>query len=171
MIYTAIDFETADYGKDSACALGLVKIQDYSIIDSYYCLIRPPRPKVMFTDIHNLTWDMLRDKPSLKEQWQDIAAFLQDTEAFIAHNAPFDRGVLYGTAKAYAIQIPEIPFYCTLKGARKFLNLPHNSLNCVCDALHIDLDHHHALSDAIACASIFLYFRGQQFPLTSCLLK
>lgn len=35
MIYTAIDFETADNGKDSACAVGLVKMQDTCIIDSF----------------------------------------------------------------------------------------------------------------------------------------
>lgn len=171
MIYTAIDFETADYGRDSACAVGLVKIQDTSIIDSYYCLIRPPRSKVMFTEIHNLTWNMLKTEPTFDKKWHDIATFLQGTEAFIAHNASFDRSVLYGTAEAYGIQVPEIPFYCTLKGARQFLHLKHNSLDCVCNALNINLDHHQALSDAMACASIFLYFKGQQFSLTSCLLK
>lgn len=171
MIYTAIDFETADNGRDSACAVGLVKIQDMHIVDSFYRLIRPPRSWIKYADFHGITWDMLRDKPTFAEQWQDIAAFLQGTDAFIAHNAPFDRGVLYGTAEAYHIELPEIPFYCTLKGARKFLHLQRNSLDCVCSALNIDLNHHHALSDAAACASIFLYFNEQQFPLTSCLLK
>ncbi len=171
MIYTAIDFETADNGRDSACAVGLVKIQDMRIVDSFYRLIRPPRSWIKYADFHGITWDMLRDKPTFAEQWQDIAAFLQGTDAFIAHNAPFDRGVLYGTAEVYHIELPEIPFYCTLKGARKFLHLQRNSLDCVCSALNIDLNHHHALSDAAACASIFLYFNEQQFPLTSCLLK
>lgn len=171
MIYTAIDFETADNGRDSACAVGLVKIQDMRIIDSFYCLIRPPRSWVKYAYFHGITWDILKDKPAFDEQWQDIAAFLEGTEAFVAHNAPFDKGVLYGTAEAYGIQLPELPFYCTLKGARKFLNLPKNSLDCVCHALEIDLQHHHALSDAMACASIFLYFSEQHFPLTSCLLK
>lgn len=171
MIYTAIDFETADYGKDSACAVGLVKIQDMRIVDSFYRLIRPPRSRVMFTDCHGLTWDMLKDKPTFAEQWQDIAAFLQGTDAFIAHNASFDKRVLYGTTKACHIKFPDIPFYCTLKGARKFLHLEKNSLDCVCNALNINLNHHQALSDAAACASIFIYFNEQQFPLTSCLLK
>ncbi len=66
---------------------------------------------------------MLKNQPNFAEQWHDIEAFLKGTEAFIAHNAQFDKGVLYGTANAYAIRPPEIPFYCTLKGSRKFLQL------------------------------------------------
>lgn len=171
MMYTAIDFETADNGKDSACAVGLVKIKDNCIIDSFYRLIRPPRSWVKYAYFHGITWDMLKNQPTFSEQWQDIAEFLRGTQAFIAHNAQFDRGVLYGTAEACQIQVPEIPFYCTLKGSRKFLNLEKNSLDSVCKALNIELQHHQALSDATACAKIFLHFAEQNFPLTSCLLK
>lgn len=171
MIYTAIDFETADNGKDSACAVGLVKIQDSRITDSFYRLIRPPRSYIKYAYFHGITWDMLKNQPTFAEQWQDIAAFLQGTDAFIAHNAQFDRGVLYGTAEACGISLPAVPFYCTLKGSRKFLSLEKNSLDSVCGALNIELQHHQALSDAMACAKIFLYFAERQLPLTSCLLK
>lgn len=171
MIYTAIDFETADNGKDSACAVGLVKIQNNRINDTFYRLIKPPRSWIKYAYFHGITWDMLKNQPTFAEQWQDIAAFLQGTEAFIAHNAQFDRRVLYGTAEAYGIDLPQIPFYCTLKASRKFLTLEKNSLDSVCSALNIELQHHQALSDAMACAKIFLHFNEQNFPLTSCILK
>lgn len=171
MIYTAIDFETADNGKDSACAVGLVKMQDTCIIDSFYRLIRPPRSWIKYAYFHGITWDMLKNQPNFAEQWHDIEAFLKGTEAFIAHNAQFDKGVLYGTANAYAIRPPEIPFYCTLKGSRKFLQLQKNSLDYVCSALQINLQHHHALSDAAACAEIFIHFHKQGFQINSCLLQ
>ncbi len=101
MIYTAIDFETADNGKDSACAVGLVKMQDTCIIDSFYRLIRPPRSWIKYAYFHGITWDMLKNQPNFAEQWHDIEAFLKGTEAFIAHNAQFDKGVLYGKRLCY----------------------------------------------------------------------
>lgn len=171
MIYTAIDFETADNGRDSACAVGLVRIEENKITDSFYRLIRPPRSWIKYAYFHGITWDMLKDEPDFGEQWHDIAEFVKDTDAFVAHNAQFDKGVLWGTAQAYGIALPDIPFYCTLKASRKFLNLEKNSLDFVCRALNIDLRHHHALSDASACANVFLYLKQRDFPLDSCVIR
>ena len=171
MIYTAIDFETADNGKDSACAVGLVKMQDTCIIDSFYRLIRPPRSWIKYAYFHGITWDMLKNQPNFAEQWHDIEAFLKGTEAFIAHNAQFDKGVLY----VRQTPMPSVPrkflFIVHLKVPEKFLQLQKNSLDCVCSALQINLQHHHALSDAAACAEIFIHFHKQGFPINSCLLQ
>lgn len=41
MEFTAIDFETANASRDSACAIGLVTVKDGRIIDEYYKLIKP----------------------------------------------------------------------------------------------------------------------------------
>jgi DNA polymerase III epsilon subunit-like protein len=41
MNFVTIDFETAKYSRESACAVGLVKYQDGKATDSYYSLIRP----------------------------------------------------------------------------------------------------------------------------------
>ena len=40
--FTAIDFETAYYRKESACSIGLVRFRDGEEVDSFYSLIRPP---------------------------------------------------------------------------------------------------------------------------------
>ena len=39
----AIDFETADYGRDSACALALVRVEAGLIVQRAFHYIRPPR--------------------------------------------------------------------------------------------------------------------------------
>ena len=39
----ALDFETSDRWADSACALGLTKIENGVITDELYHLIQPPR--------------------------------------------------------------------------------------------------------------------------------
>ena len=39
--FTAIDFETANERRDSACAVGVVRVRGGQIVDSYYTLLRP----------------------------------------------------------------------------------------------------------------------------------
>jgi DNA polymerase III epsilon subunit-like protein len=43
LTFVAIDFETADHGPDSACAVGLVRVSGAEIVERKYYLIRPPR--------------------------------------------------------------------------------------------------------------------------------
>lgn len=169
--YIAIDFETADYQADSACAIGLVKIQDNVIVDDFYSLICPPRPKVYFTHVHGLRWNDLKHAPSFVEIYPKIAEFSQGAQGFIAHNASFDRKVLKTCCTSFACPLEQEKFYCTLKASRKLLNLPKNSLSSVCEALNIELMHHHALSDALACAKVFLHFKEHNSDMNSFTLK
>lgn len=155
--FVGIDFETADNKPDSACAVGLVRVCDGIVEDSFYSCIRPPRSKVYFTHIHGFTWNMLKDQPSFAEIWPRMEAFVQGASWLVAHNAPFDRGVLQACCSAAGVRAPAIPFACTLKGARRNLSmLPSRSLSAVCQHFSIELQHHHAGSDAMATAKIFL---------------
>ena len=155
-----LDFETSDKYADSACALGMVRIENLRVVSSWYRLIRPPRSRVYFTEIHGLTWDMLKGERSFAELWPEISAFMQGAELLVAHNATFDRRVLYGCCRASGLLPPSAPFACTVKGARRGLGLPHNRLNDVCDYLGLELDHHNAASDAMAAARIYLHLRS-----------
>jgi len=47
--FVAIDFETADYGRDSACALALVRVEAGVIVQRAFHYIRPPRARMVFT--------------------------------------------------------------------------------------------------------------------------
>ena len=55
-VYVALDFETADYQPDSACAVGLAKVRGGEVVDTLYSLIRPPRRRILFTWVHGITW-------------------------------------------------------------------------------------------------------------------
>lgn len=156
----ALDFETSDPGADSACALGMVRMEEGRIVSSLYHLIRPPRSRVYFTEIHGLTWNMLRTQPTFAELWPRFSAFWDGADLFVAHNASFDRRVLYACCAACKVTAPAAPFVCTVKGSRLGLRLPHHRLNDVCDYLHIELNHHHADSDARAAGLIYLYLRS-----------
>lgn len=152
--FVAIDFETADYGADSACAVGLTVVRDNRIVDQAYRLIRPPRERVFFTPVHGLTWADICAAPSFAEVWPELAPLLDGAEHIVAHNARFDRNVLQACCLAAGLSMPQQSFLCTVQMARKMWNLRPTKLNNVCHYLAISLDHHHAGSDANACAEI-----------------
>lgn len=150
----AIDFETADVTRDSACAIGAVLVDKGRVVDSFYSLIRPPRPYVMFTAIHGITWSDVADKACFGELWPEMAPLMATADIFAAHNAGFDRGVLLGCCEAYGIAAPTQRWLCTVKLSRALWNIRPTRLPSVCEHFGIPLNHHDALSDANACAEI-----------------
>lgn len=154
--FVALDFETADNGRDSACAIGLVRVEHHQIIDRAHFLIRPPRQQMMFTHIHGIRWRDVADQPTFGALWEQISPFLQGADFFAAHNAMFDRGVLYACCDSHGIDKPAQPFICTVQLARQTWKLYPTKLPNVCDFLGIALNHHQALSDAEACAQIVI---------------
>lgn len=130
--YVALDFETSGYAAHSACAVGLCRIEDGVVTDSFYSLIRPPSSRVLFTHVHGLTWPMLKDAPTFTELWPQLVAFMEGSHALLAHNAGFDRRVLHASCQALELVQPQLPFLCTLKGARRSLPLASRALDSVC---------------------------------------
>ena len=154
----AIDFETADAQRDSACAVGLVKVRDGRIVDTRYGLIRPPRSRfAMFcTRVHGLRWRDVKHSPDFREFWLEHAGFLEGVDFLAAHNARFDSAVLQACCTMAGLPIPLLPFLCTVELARNQWGLRPTKLPDVCRFLALQLNHHHALSDAEACARIVM---------------
>lgn len=157
----AIDFETSGYYGASACALGAVRIEGGKIVDKFYTLIKPPSSRIYFTHIHGLTWSDLKYAPPFSAIWQQFKKFMEGCVYLLAHNAAFDRNVLFSCCAKYNLSVPGQEFLCTLKGARRCLSIPSKSLGSVCKYLNIELQHHHAGSDALACAMIYNHLRKQ----------
>ena len=103
--FVAIDFETANEQRCSACSVGLVKYDEAGqISDRFHSLIRP-HPEVDYfspvnTWIHGLTEDDVADAPQWSEILDEIRAFIDDLP-IVAHYMPFDSGVLRGLAEIY----------------------------------------------------------------------
>ncbi len=174
MAIVAIDFETSGYSAESACSLGMARIENGRVSATWQHLICPPSKKVYFTEIHGLTWSMLKDQPVFSELWPEIVSFTADAAFFLAHNASFDRNVLWACCAAAGVQAPAASFLCTLKGARKVkaqLTLPDCRLDTVCRHFGIQLEHHQALSDALGAAEIYLHLRGLGLEDSDMLLK
>ena len=154
----AIDFETAGYYRHSACAIGMARIDNGLIADEFYSLVKPPSSRICFTHIHGLGWRDLKDAPGFSEVWQSARDMLAGADYFIAHNAAFDKSVLLACCAEFGCEKPRLPFLCTLKASRQILQIPSHRLNKVCDYFGMEFNHHNALSDARACARIFLKF-------------
>ncbi len=154
--FVAIDFETADHGPDSACAVGLVMVREGRITGRERHLIRPPRRDFVFTYLHGIAWEHVSKKPSFAELWPRLAPRLQGARFLAAHNAPFDRSVLQACCAGAGLEPPPQPFVCTVRLARKAWDIFPTKLPNVCEFLGIRLKHHEALSDAEACARIVL---------------
>lgn len=164
--FVAIDFETADHGPDSACAVGLVRVERLQIVRREKVLIRPPRPRVWFTSVHGITWPMVADSPVFGEVWPGLSSILHGADFFAAHNASFDRGVLVACCRRAKLPVPTLPFKCTVQVARKTWDCRPANLPSVCRRLGIPLIHHDPLSDAEASARIVIAsaFAGSSKP-------
>ncbi len=160
MTLVAIDFETSGREAHSACAVGLARIEDGRVAECFHTLLRPPSSRVLYTDIHGLTWAMLKDAPAFSDVWPEIGRFLEGAEYLVAHNASFDRRVLAACLERAALPPLRVPFLCTLKGSRRSLPLESRRLNVVCGYFGIPLCHHNAVSDAAACAAVYLRLRA-----------
>ena len=154
--FVAIDFETADPKRDSACAVGLVKVENGDIVDRYYSLIRPPRSKFnpYCVRVHGIIWDDVVNEADFSGVWPEMKQFIGNVDFLVAHNAPFDSTVLRSCCEMITAKPPAQPFFCTVQMSRKTFGLKSNKLNNVSEHLGISLDHHHAGSDAEACALI-----------------
>jgi DNA polymerase-3 subunit epsilon len=163
--FTAIDFETADYGADSACALALVRVEGVRIVSRDLFMIRPPRTRFAFTHIHGITWAHVRGEPVFAEIWPEIEARLAGSAFLAAHNAPFDRGVLTACCAVAGQAPPPLDFHCTVRLARRAWRLSRANLPAVCAHLGIALNHHDPASDAEACARIVIAARREGIAL------
>jgi DNA polymerase-3 subunit epsilon len=157
--FVAMDFETADQGRDSACSIALVRVEGRTIVQREHRLIRPPRRSFAFTSIHGISWRDVAEAPRFGELWPQLAPLLAGARFIAAHNASFDAGVMRACCERAALEPPALPYLCTVKLARDTWNLRPTKLPDVCRHLGLALRHHDALSDAEACAAIVLAAR------------
>ncbi len=156
MRFAAIDFETANFDRSSACAVGLVVVEDGRIVERIHELIRPPTSYFYFTYLHGITWEDVEDAPSFAEVWPEIAKVISSVDFLAAHHAPFDRRVISSCCHAYGLEYPDKPFVCTVRVARQVWGIYPTTLVDVCARLGIPLRPHQADSDAEACARIVI---------------
>ncbi|MBI4846833.1 MAG: 3'-5' exonuclease [Candidatus Omnitrophica bacterium] len=162
--FAAIDFETADYGRDSACSISIVIVEKGEIVKKTSFLIRPPRRDFVFSYLHGISWRDVEKQPDFIGLWPKINKSLKKVEFIAAHNASFDRGVLRACCAMAGITPPDVKYLCTMKLARYLWGIYPTKLPDVCRHFDISFKHHNAESDATACANIVLKALKDEIP-------
>ena len=160
MNFTAIDFETATGKRYSACAVGIITVENGKVIDEYNSLIQPPCNEYSYynTKVHGITENDTFDALLFPDVYPEIKSRLTG-KTIVAHNEAFDRTVLQNTMEYYNLDYSELnisnPWECTLKIYRTKGYKP-ASLDICCKKQGIKLNHHEALSDKRVCAMLYL---------------
>jgi DNA polymerase III subunit epsilon len=155
MDFTAIDFETANRKWSSICSVGITEVKGGKILNREYFLVKPTPNEYdpRFTFLHGISDKDTRNKKNFGQLWQELKPLIEN-KVLVAYNASFDFGALRYALDQFKLNYPDLDYHCIMRLAKITLNLPDYHLNKVAKHFGISLDHHHAGSDADACALI-----------------
>ncbi len=151
--------------------IGAVEIIDRCIAREFHSYCRVDRAiDAGAAQVHKITESFLRDKPTFEDIAADFLAFVADAELLI-HNAPFDTRFI--NAELSRLEREDIQASCTvtdtLAMARTLYPGQKNSLDALCDRLHVDKSertYHGALLDARLLAHVYLGMTSGQMDMT-----
>jgi len=160
--FVAFDVETTglDPVHDEILEVGMVRMKKGDVDERYSQLFCPSVPiPLSVTQLTGIQSEDCENRPSLKEKFSEIVAFLGD-DWIVAHNAGFDLGFLQAAWRNF---LPEASppagsrILDTLELSRLLLPwLPNHRLESVAEHLHIPFKRtHRALADAETTAFIF----------------
>lgn len=158
MNFTAIDFETAT--GYHPCSVGIVTVQNGIIVDEFVSLIKPPNNEYNpFTiRVHGIYPKDTINAKSFRQVFPEIERRLKN-RVVVAHNESFDRNVLLKSMALHGLQYEDLniapKWECTVK-IYKAKGLKPTKLSDCCREMKIQLNHHEALSDARACAKLYM---------------
>jgi DNA polymerase-3 subunit epsilon len=122
-------------------------------------------------NVHGITEEFLKDKPTFDQIAQDLLAYLKGAELII-HNAPFDIGFLNAEFARIDKSLIPITQFCsvvdTLTMARREFPGQQNTLDALCRRFGVNNKHrdlHGALIDAALLADVYLQMTGGQAQL------
>ena len=153
--FTAIDFETAQPKRWSICQVGIVRVEAGVVTREVNILVRPPENFYSSYNIavHGITERDTESAPCFDAVWPEIRELFEG-QTVVAHNMSFDGSCLKQALEFYGLAQPSYEKQCTYKLFNKRLDL----LSAEFD---IPLSHHDALSDARACAALYLRHLGR----------
>ena len=160
--YIAIDFETANQYRNSACSVGLVRFVNGIETDNCYSLIHPA--KMYFIpewteEIHHISYSDVRNKPYFPEVWDTmVMPFINKTPniPLVAHNGQmFDFPVIRDCCKYFGMELPALTYFDSLLVARKtWPELESHRLTDLGKQFKINYNAHDALEDSRTCGQI-----------------
>lgn len=150
----AIDFETANEQRGSACSVGLAWIEDGRVTRVEERLIRPKDMRFSSFNmaLHGIRPNHVEDAGEFPEVMDEFADDFRNA-MMIAHNAAFDFSVWRACLDLYRQSYPQLSYLCSVKmSQRVWPHLGSHKLNLVAHHLGLTFVHHNAAEDAAICA-------------------
>lgn len=164
-------FDTETTGLESKSGDRIIEL-------AFYEITRAPNPRTFHRyinpgdrvvnkeayEVHGLSNEFLKDKPTFEEIVPDLLAFLNDTSGLVIHNAAFDLEFMNDEfSRAGVIWTPPT-IIDTYKEARKAFPSSRHSLDALCNRFNVDLTvraKHSALVDTQLLAQVYIAWFGQ----------
>ncbi|NQT92967.1 MAG: hypothetical protein HQ559_09410 [Lentisphaerae bacterium] len=157
--FVAIDFETANPKRVSACAIGFAYVSNGEIVESKGYLVKPIGGHAAFqSKIHGIKEEHTIDKPEFGDLYPAISSLLACP--LVAHSL-FDRQVLNALAEHFSLPLSFEYTDTSALAKQRLPNLRNHKLKTLVKHLQLPpFKHHDATEDAVACARVYLKLQG-----------
>ena len=157
--FICFDVETPNARNDRMSAIGIAVVENGEITEEFSSYVNPEEPFDAFnTELTGISAETVASAPNFAALWPRIRD-LMSGGVLVAHNAPFDLGVLKKCLQDYGISWKmKVPYLCTVRIGRSELPGISHRLNEMCAYYRIELEHHKAASDSHACAEILIHY-------------
>ena len=167
MKLTGLDFETANYQRGSICSAGCAVLEDGVVTEKREWLVRPHKSLDYVTgacyNVHGISYYDLREAPEFPEIWPVLGCMLNTAELVVVHNARLNLGHLWAVLELYHLPAIRFPYVCSLAVSReKHPEMRSHSLSAIASIFDHKFQHHDALEDAIACATILFNMKFEE---------
>ncbi|MET3616768.1 DNA polymerase-3 subunit epsilon [Peptoniphilus olsenii] len=157
--FCVLDLETTglDPYFDEIIEVGIIKVRNNEIIDTYQSLIKPESTFTVdgkecyidefIVELTGITNEMLKEAPLLKNVFKDIENFIGD-DVIVGHNINFDINFLYDFARENGFKEVNNDYWDSMKLARRILrDLKHHRLKDLAEFFDINYEGHRSLND------------------------
>lgn len=153
MDFVAIDFETANGDRGSACEIGLVRFSGGQPVERFQSFIYQDYFNPFNVSLHGITQKHVAKAPDFDVVWHEAESFIGEAP-LLAHNAGFDISVLYRSLERKEIRRAHT-YFCSMVMSRRMLDISYFGLPGVAEFLGIDYPmNHRAESDAEAAGKV-----------------
>jgi DNA polymerase III subunit epsilon len=154
--YIAIDFETANEERISACKIGIAFVHNDTLVNSESYFIKPPN-HIKFNSrnvqIHGITADDVEYASDFSFVWDSYLKKYFNCNLLVLHNASMDASVLKQLFQYYKIEDYNLKYVDTLRIAKS--NGYPGKLSDLCVLFNHNInEHHNPEDDAVACAVV-----------------
>jgi len=121
MNFVALDFETANFKRQSVCSVGLAIVEDLKIVKTINKLIKPTPNyyERINMSIHGIKPEMTEKEKDFAELWPELKPYLENNYV-VAHNASFDLSALRYVLNSYKIDYPNLNYFCTMQTSKTY---------------------------------------------------